>query len=425
MFADHPPQDALEVAHQRVEVDDPRLEHLLAAEGEELVGDGRRLLARLLDHLDILAARLVEVLAPDQQFRVAEDGGEQVVEVVRHAAGQTADRFHLLRLPELFAALAQGFLGVLALEDLRDQALALAEELTDHLRQSAELAARVAQLFEGSEPFGLQRLGDQAQRPGDPHRQQDRQQHQQGQREADEQREEQVGELAEFAVGVQVVANQDARHRAAIPTGQRAREGNDAPIRVILRRRLMGGRNRREELQMIVRVAREILKGPAVPQPPGEKEPLGRVPVRPVDGFMHGGGADFQIALRKLQEKMHQPLVFERVKNGGRQRDVVEFVVRGQEVFGIDESAVRPVHPDGLGGVVIPGAVVVDVLDDPGQVVLGDGADQRARSGDVPHERLQRLALALHEGIEEPCAVRGAFDGDAVERPLRGAAQQP
>ena len=36
-----------------------------------------------------------------QQRRVPLDDGQDVVEIVRHAAGQLADRFHLLRLPQL------------------------------------------------------------------------------------------------------------------------------------------------------------------------------------------------------------------------------------------------------------------------------------------------------------------------------------
>ena len=128
VLADHPAQDALEVAHERVEIDHPRLEHLFAAEGQELVGHGRRLPTRLLDHLDVAAASIVEILAAHEQLRVAEDRREQVVEIVRHAPGQPPDGFHLLGLPELFSALPQGFLRVLAFEYLRDEALALAEE---------------------------------------------------------------------------------------------------------------------------------------------------------------------------------------------------------------------------------------------------------------------------------------------------------
>ena len=39
--------------------------------------------------------------------RVADDRGEQVVEVVRDAAGEPADRFHLLRLAELLFAIVE------------------------------------------------------------------------------------------------------------------------------------------------------------------------------------------------------------------------------------------------------------------------------------------------------------------------------
>jgi len=36
------------------------------------------------------------------QLGVANDGSEQVIEIVRHAAGELTDRFHLLRVPQLF-----------------------------------------------------------------------------------------------------------------------------------------------------------------------------------------------------------------------------------------------------------------------------------------------------------------------------------
>ena len=45
------------------------------------------------------------------QVGVAEDGGEHVVEVVRDAAGEPPDRFHLLRLAQLRFAEAQRLLG--------------------------------------------------------------------------------------------------------------------------------------------------------------------------------------------------------------------------------------------------------------------------------------------------------------------------
>jgi transcriptional regulator with GAF, ATPase, and Fis domain len=41
-------------------------------------------------------------LGVEESFRVAEDDGEQVVEVVGDGAGQPAERLHLLAVPELF-----------------------------------------------------------------------------------------------------------------------------------------------------------------------------------------------------------------------------------------------------------------------------------------------------------------------------------
>ena len=48
-----------------------------------------------------LAVGIVGVEAVERHLAEADDGGQQVVEVVGDAAGQLPDRFHLLRLPEL------------------------------------------------------------------------------------------------------------------------------------------------------------------------------------------------------------------------------------------------------------------------------------------------------------------------------------
>jgi hypothetical protein len=39
-------------------------------------------------------------------LQIAADDGEQIVEIMRYAAGQLSDRFHLLRLPEHVLGLA-------------------------------------------------------------------------------------------------------------------------------------------------------------------------------------------------------------------------------------------------------------------------------------------------------------------------------
>ena len=58
-LADQRPQHLRDVRHHAVEIQHPRLEHLLAAEGEELLGERRRAVRRLLDQLDIAPPRVV------------------------------------------------------------------------------------------------------------------------------------------------------------------------------------------------------------------------------------------------------------------------------------------------------------------------------------------------------------------------------
>ena len=73
-----------------------------------------------LDLLDVRAARIAGVEAVEEQVRVAEDRGQHVVEVVRDAAGEAADRLHLLRLAQLHLARAQRLLGLAPLAHVAD-----------------------------------------------------------------------------------------------------------------------------------------------------------------------------------------------------------------------------------------------------------------------------------------------------------------
>ena len=90
-----------------------RLHDLLAAEGEELPRERSGALGRAPDLLDVGtgADRRAELV--EQQIRVAEDRGQDVVEVVRDAAGEPAHRFHLLRLAQLHLAVPQRLLDCL------------------------------------------------------------------------------------------------------------------------------------------------------------------------------------------------------------------------------------------------------------------------------------------------------------------------
>src|SRR2546427_395102 len=81
-----------------VEVDDLRLQHLLAAEREQLARELAGALRGFADLSDVIPGRRAGREVLEQQLAITEDYGEQVIEVMRHAAGQPPDRLHLLRL---------------------------------------------------------------------------------------------------------------------------------------------------------------------------------------------------------------------------------------------------------------------------------------------------------------------------------------
>ena len=112
-------------------------QRLGAGEGEQAAGQGGgagRALHRIVEVELDLAARSAQ-LAPGE-VEAADDHRQHVVEVVGDAAGQLADRLHLLDLAQL--RLGRGALGRLGLEPLIGLAK-LARALLDRL---VELASR-------------------------------------------------------------------------------------------------------------------------------------------------------------------------------------------------------------------------------------------------------------------------------------------
>ena len=94
---------------------DARLQHLLAAEGQQLAGQRRPRARRPCGSRSTSGgAGSSGGERREHELAVAGDHGEQVVEVVGHAAGQPPDGLHLLRLAELL-------LGVSALGHLPAQ----------------------------------------------------------------------------------------------------------------------------------------------------------------------------------------------------------------------------------------------------------------------------------------------------------------
>src|SRR5205085_209362 len=77
------------------------LEHLLAAEGQKLTGERSGVLSRFDDFSDIVVQGARWFKPRLDQLTVADDGRQQIVKIVRDAAGEPADGLHLLRLHEL------------------------------------------------------------------------------------------------------------------------------------------------------------------------------------------------------------------------------------------------------------------------------------------------------------------------------------
>ena len=83
-----------------------RLQGLPAGKRQQLSGQLGGALHRLGDGVDVAPAALLREFAAAQEVGRGADNGKEIVEIVRHAAGQLADRLHLLRLAQRFLALA-------------------------------------------------------------------------------------------------------------------------------------------------------------------------------------------------------------------------------------------------------------------------------------------------------------------------------
>ena len=101
ILADQPPQHRGQARHQLIQVQHPGLQDLRPAVSQQLLGQRCRALAGLQDLLRRVMIRIARLQRVQDQLAVARDDGQQIIEIVRHAARQHAHRFHLLRLPQL------------------------------------------------------------------------------------------------------------------------------------------------------------------------------------------------------------------------------------------------------------------------------------------------------------------------------------
>ena len=126
-------EQATQQAHgfidQFVDVDPFRLQRLASRERQQAAGQVGAAPCRVKRFANEVGQRRVAGGQFPCQFQIAADDGQQIVEVVRHATGQVADRFHFLRLPKLI-------LGGLVRRDIdakhRDPAIGHATFVDEH-----------------------------------------------------------------------------------------------------------------------------------------------------------------------------------------------------------------------------------------------------------------------------------------------------
>ena len=127
LLADQPLEQHAEIVDRLAQVEHLRAQRLLAREGQELPHQRRGAVGVLLDLDDVLERRIGRLVGVEQEVGRHHDGGQHVVEVVRDAAGELADQFHLLLL--LHAAFQRALGG--RFERVDDGRFAVAVVLVD------------------------------------------------------------------------------------------------------------------------------------------------------------------------------------------------------------------------------------------------------------------------------------------------------
>ena len=125
--AQRPAKDVVRAADQAAEIDDLRRERLPSSESQQLRGEFRAARDGGDRRLQALVGARIAGDVAAKQLQIAADDLQDVVEVVRDAAGELADRLHLLRLAQL--RLGLGAFGDRAGDALLQQRVGLPQNL--------------------------------------------------------------------------------------------------------------------------------------------------------------------------------------------------------------------------------------------------------------------------------------------------------
>ena len=100
-LAEQPLQQMGHLRHDVGKLEHLRAQGLLTREGKKLASKSSSTVRIRLDLLDVVIVAVARRMPHQHQVAVADDRGEDVVEVVRDAAGQLTDDLHLGRLRDL------------------------------------------------------------------------------------------------------------------------------------------------------------------------------------------------------------------------------------------------------------------------------------------------------------------------------------
>ena len=121
-LADQVPEQRRRRRDEIVEVDDLRLERLLAGKGKQLLRQRGSLLGGAADLLGLVVRPGARLEPGEEQLAVALDRREHVVEVVGDTSGEPADRLELLRVVQRLAQPVALGLGILPVGDVEPEA---------------------------------------------------------------------------------------------------------------------------------------------------------------------------------------------------------------------------------------------------------------------------------------------------------------
>jgi len=101
ILADQTPQQVRQIDQHIGDIENPWLQCLLPREGQQLSHQIGGSVGVLLNLHDVGKGRVTRLKAQQQEVAEPDHGGQQIVEVMRHPAGELTDGLHLLRLGEL------------------------------------------------------------------------------------------------------------------------------------------------------------------------------------------------------------------------------------------------------------------------------------------------------------------------------------